>query len=304
MFVKKENEDPQKTAPHLDGVPETLLIPLWARAVEQSHPRPLIVDPHAARIVAMLDYDFAQFERKRVETENFCVRSRVIDQVVSEILTLNPGTPVIEFGPGLDTRFQRIGHLASSWLEVDLPEVISLRNQFFDPHPDRSVVSGSMLETDWMNSCRVSDTPPLFIAEGVFYFFSHDQIRRLLSGIRTRHPGSSFVFDAISPVYLKLSNLWHPLTDSSLQFALSPGASEIVGWDAEWSVKNYVGYGDSPWYDSVMHRFAWWKRLAVRFLPIARHAFMIVHAQCSRNDGIDAETSPDEAKIFGTRTAP
>lgn len=271
----------EKVEPELAGVPETLLIPLWARAVEQRRPDPLIVDPDSARIVETLDYDFDQFEKKRVEGENFCVRSRVMDEVVSEILTACPGTTVVEFGPGLDTRFQRLGHLAERWLEVDLPEVVSLREQFFEPHPSRTAVSCSMLDVGWMDACRSVTQPPLFVAEGVFYFFSHDQIRELFASIRGQFPGASFVFDAVSPLYLKLANLSHPLTRSSLQFALSAGASEIPQWDPEWSIHKYVGYGDSPWYDSVMHRFAWWKRTAVRLLPLARHAFMVVQATSS-----------------------
>ena len=271
----------EKVNPQLAGVPETLLIPLWARAIEQSRSDPLIVDPDAARIVAALNYDFGKFQRQRVETENFCVRSRVMDEVVSEILTAHPGTTVVEFGPGLDTRFQRLGHLAEHWLEVDLPEVVSLRQQFFPAHPSRTTMSCSMLDSDWMDACRTLEQPPLFLAEGVFYFFSHDQIRSLFRSVRKHFPGAGFVFDAVSPLYLKLSNLRHPLTTSSLQFALSPGASEIPTWDPEWSIPRYVGYGDSPWYDSVMHRFSWWKRTAVRLLPLARHAFMIVHAAAS-----------------------
>ena len=294
----------KKIDPQLGGVPETLLIPLWARALEQLHANPLIVDPDSTRIMALLDYDFNKFRNKRVDSENFCVRARVIDEVVSEILTANSGTPVIEFGPGLDSRFQRIGHLASSWLEVDLPEVISLRNQFFDSHPKRFVVSASMLDPAWMDSCPVSGRPPLFIAEGVFYFFSHEQIRGLLSGIRKRFPGTSFVFDAVSPAYLKLSNLRHPLSNSSLQFALSAGAAEITQWDPEWTIQKYVGYGDSPWYDTVMHRFAWWKRAAVRLLPFARHAFMIVHARSSLAGGSPAAASTGNDPSSGTKASP
>lgn len=281
-FDRLKSVQSEKVDPQLGGVPETLLIPLWARAREQSHPNPLIVDPDSERIVRSLDYDFSRFHRKRVEAENFCVRSRVVDAVVSGILKNNPGTPVIEFGPGLDTRFQRIGHQAAWWVEVDLPEVMSLRNCFVDPDPDRLPISGSMLESEWMDLCPPSETPPLFIAEGVFYFFSHAQIRGLLSDIRERFPGASFVFDAISPFYLKLSNLLHPLSGSRLQFALSPGAAEITEWDAGWWVTKYVGFGDSPWYDSVMHRFPIWKRLAVRLLPAARHAFMVVHTESGR----------------------
>jgi hypothetical protein len=70
----------------LAGVPETLLIPLWARAREQTREKPLIIDPTAARIVASLDYDFGQFERKNVATEDFCVRANLIDQVVRDAL--------------------------------------------------------------------------------------------------------------------------------------------------------------------------------------------------------------------------
>ncbi len=298
------SNSPEKINPQLGGVPETLLIPLWARALEQRRANPLIVDPDSTRIIESLDYDFTRFEKKRVETENFCVRSRVVDDVVSEILTASPGTPVVEFGPGLDSRFQRIGHLASAWLEVDLPEVIVLRNQFFDPHPNRSVVSSSMLDPAWMNLCGNFAKPPLFIAEGVFYFFSHEQIRGLLSGIGTQFPGASFVFDAVSPAYLKLSNWRHPLKTSMLQFALSPGAAEISRWDADWSVQKYVGYGDSPVYDSVMHRFAWWKRAAVRLLPFARHAFMIVHARSLHSADSYAKIRPDEDPTIGKQTAP
>ncbi len=95
----------QRVEPKLEGVPETLLIPLWARAQEQTHPHPIVVDPYSARIVSALDYDFDRFRSKQVEVENFCVRAHVMDRLVSDILTASPRRNVVEFGPGLDTRF-------------------------------------------------------------------------------------------------------------------------------------------------------------------------------------------------------
>ena len=67
--------------------------------------------------------------------------------------------------------------------------------------------------------------------------------------LKTEFPGSSIVFDAVSEFYLKLSNLQHPLANSRLEFALSPEAADIPGWDPEMSIRNYIGFGDSPWYD-------------------------------------------------------
>lgn len=134
-----------------------------------------------------------------------------------------------------------------------------------------------MLNQEWMDKLRGTMTaPPLFIAEGVFYFFSRPQIRDFLQRLKTEFPRSSIVFDAVSELYLKLSNFQHPLRNSRLEFALSPKAADIPKWDPQMSIRNYIGFGDSPWYDGMMHRFAWWKRYAARLLRPARHAFMVV----------------------------
>lgn len=266
------------TNPQLAGVPETLLIPLWARAEEQSHSDPILIDPDSARIVNALDYDFDQFKTKRVEAENFCIRAKVLDDLITRILEASPGRTVIEFGPGLDTRFRRLGHLAERWVEVDFPEVIALRERFLPPDPKRTVIGCSMLDEQWIEEvAQTCSEPPLFIAEGVFYFFSHDQIQEFLKTLKGNFPDASIVFDAVSSSYLKLSNLRHPLSTSRLQFALSANAAEITKWDPDMVVSDYVGYGDSPFYDGLMHRFAWWKRAAVRLIPSVRHAFMILN---------------------------
>lgn len=91
----------KRITPDLNGVPETLLIPLWARAQEQSHPDPIIVDPVAQQIVAALDYDFSRFTKQRVDAENFCIRSKVMDSLITDILRDSGPRTVIEFGPGL-----------------------------------------------------------------------------------------------------------------------------------------------------------------------------------------------------------
>ena len=269
----------EQILPGLGGVPETLLIPLWARAVEQRHVNPIIHDPEASRIVASLDYDFESFREKQVEVENFCIRAHIIDQVVSGILKQSsPGRNVVEFGPGLDTRCSRIGSKVPLWLEVDLPEVIDLRSRFLPANGNRTMVASSMLDDAWIEAIREKcDGPPLFIAEGVFYFFSKEQIREFMKRLSVAFPGSDLVFDAVSSWYLKLANLRHPLSTSRLQFSLRSHAAEIPEWDAGFKIKDYIGFGDSPAYDDVVHRFPMWKRVLRTICPYSRHAFMVVH---------------------------
>ncbi len=140
------------------------------------------------------------------------------------------------------------------------------------------MVSCSMMDDEWIQHVRANCAePPLFIAEGVFYFFTKEQIRNFLRRLSDAFPGAGLVFDAVSPWFLKLSNLRHPLKSSRLEFALRPVATEISQWDARNSVEDYIGFGDPPAYQDVMHRFSWWKRIARRVLPATRHSFMVVH---------------------------
>ncbi len=260
----------------LSGVPETLLIPLWARAIEQSRERPLIVDPTAAKIVQSLEYDFDQFARKKVATENFCVRATLIDQFVRDALG-GSGRSVVEFGPGLDTRFHRVGENTPRWVEVDFPEVISLRKRFIDADPRRVLVARSMLDWAWIDEAGpLGETPPLFIAEGVLYFLTPAQVREFLTTLADRFPGSSIIFDAVSPTYLKFSNLHHPLRSSKLIYSVGPHGKEFSKWDPRLSVERYLGYGDQPQYADMLRRFPLWKRTAVRLIPFVRHSFKII----------------------------
>lgn len=48
--------------PLLGTVQETLLIPLYARAVETRKEHALLRDPRAEEIVASIDYDFGRFD--------------------------------------------------------------------------------------------------------------------------------------------------------------------------------------------------------------------------------------------------
>ena len=45
---------------NLKGVPETLLVTLWARAAETKHYNPIIKDDKAVEMVEQIKYDFSK----------------------------------------------------------------------------------------------------------------------------------------------------------------------------------------------------------------------------------------------------
>ena len=71
---------PDKITPDLTTLSETLFIPLWARAVEQQKPAPLLVDPVAPKMLARLDYDFSQYAKATASQAGCCGRTCLFDE--------------------------------------------------------------------------------------------------------------------------------------------------------------------------------------------------------------------------------
>lgn len=262
----------------LDGPQATLLMPLWARALESRRPDAILRDTAAVRIVETLPFDFGSFHRKRVPISDYCIRSRLVDGLVREEMQKRPRAPVIELGVGLDTRFTRLGD-GRRWIEADFPEVVSLRNRLLPVDSRRSVVPARLPDCSWLDGLDVAAAdPPIFVAEGVLYFLSTADVRRLFTDLATRFPGAAFIFDAQSWFYLAFSNFMHPLKARSarLRFAVGREGAEISAWDPRFVVERYVGFGDRPAYDSFLHRLSPLKRVAAWLHPATRHAFKVL----------------------------
>jgi O-methyltransferase involved in polyketide biosynthesis len=255
----------------------TLLMPLWARAVESRSATPLLHDARAEEIVDRLDFDFDEFRRRSVPSVDYCLRASVIDQLVQRFLNGHEQATVVEIGVGLDTRFDRLNRGNAVWMELDLPDAMQIRRLFFEPVDRRFMISGSLLESDWLDEVEQHRQGPiLFVAEGVLYFFDEPQIREVISRLADRFPGAGVVFDAQSPLFLWFSNRRHPMQDSRLRFSLAD-VRKIESWDERLRIRDYIGFGDSPYYDAGMSRVSGLRRWARRLCPPIRHMFKIVH---------------------------
>jgi O-methyltransferase involved in polyketide biosynthesis len=197
----------EKVKVELGSVQKTLLLPLWGRAIEARQPHPLLVDREAGEIVHRLDYDFSDFEANLDEISRlgWIVRCVHIDATVKRFLESYPKATVVNIGCGLDTTYERVDNGTLRWYDLDLPDVLSLRQQLI-PQKERSVyLAGSVFDTSWFDEVEVADNI-FFIASGVFYYFDESQVKELLLKIADRFPGSEIIFDASSPLGVKMAN--------------------------------------------------------------------------------------------------
>ncbi len=64
----------------LKDVSETMLITVWARAVETERNGGLIQDPAAVEMLKHIDYDFSAFEKATMSQIGCCIRANVMDR--------------------------------------------------------------------------------------------------------------------------------------------------------------------------------------------------------------------------------
>ena len=191
---------PEKITPDLTVLSETLFIPLWARAVEQQQPAPLLVDPLAPQMLARLDYDFSKYAKATASQAGCCGRAWLFDEQARRFIAAHPDAVVVQVGAGLDARYERLGRPAiTAWYDLDLPEVIALRRELL-PESGNIYLSESLFAPEWMTRVAAHGKPVLLLAEGVLMYFAESEVKDWLATLAQHLPQATLVFDIIPTI--------------------------------------------------------------------------------------------------------
>jgi O-methyltransferase involved in polyketide biosynthesis len=178
----------------LGTVQETLLVPLYARALDSRGKRPILNDPKAAEVADSIDWDFRRFNQKS-RVMGCVLRTAMFDDWVTAFMSRHPEGTVIEIGAGLNTRFERLDNGRVHWFDLDLPDSVELRRKFFIDSERRKTLAGSIVDKDWVAEVRQSPRPYCFVAEAVLIYLTEHDVRTALKQIATNFPSASVAFD-------------------------------------------------------------------------------------------------------------
>lgn len=187
-----------QTVPNLTGVPETTLWPLHNRASEAARPDGCIRDPKCLEIYRALDYDYDRSFGPADASHG--VRSQLFDQKIAEFLQQHLNGVIVNLGEGLETerfRFEEPEYAQSLWLSVDLPEAIALRERFIQPDERHLHIPLSALDTAWFDAVP-PDRPVFIAAQGLFMYFTEDEVSTLTKAMARRFPGALLMFDYLN----------------------------------------------------------------------------------------------------------
>ncbi len=250
------------------SIQETMIGPLWARAVySQKYPE-ILEDPKAIEILGKINYDFTELKAFLEDWRGIglLVRAHCLDNAVKKYIGNHPEATVVNIAAGLDTTFHRVDNGKIQWIDLDLPDAIKFRSKVIPETLRNHYISSSVFDLDWIKKIEyVPSKGIFFIAGGFIYYFSEDQISTLFKTLAEHFKGGGIAFDSVNKLAMKIVNRRAKKYESELSFSLAIGNPEKI--IPKWSDKLKI----IDWYSlySRIARNPKWPKKALKMIKIS-----------------------------------
>ncbi len=200
----------------LAHVSDTGLLTLFGRALD-SRTGGSIHDPLAENLAAALVPVLGQSNRplhrrlakgqiKALLGTYMGLRARHFDDKAVDFLARHPDAVIVNLGCGIDTRFHRLRlRLQAPALEVvdiDLPELIRVKQKVIAPEPGYRMVAGDVTQRAWFDELPPT-RPLLFLAEGLLMYLHPQHAKALVLDLQQKAPGSELVAEVVRRRWLE-----------------------------------------------------------------------------------------------------
>ena len=219
----------EKIKPDLNGTAETMLQSFYARAEYSQRKKHKFYDAKAVELVNRIDYDFSTASKDQTMSSGVIARTLVLDELVEDFIGRNPTATIVNIACGLDTRFYRVDNGIITWYNLDLPDVIKLRDQIFLESGRVSSIGASALDPNWFKEVK-NRKNVLFIIEGLSMYLTAEENAKILSIIRKNFDTATVIMECIAKMWVKRERV-----EKSIQ---QTGARFVFGADSFDDIKN------------------------------------------------------------------
>ena len=236
-------------------VQETLVIPLFGRKMCTERFPDLFQDPKAVELIDRLDYDFSELEKKtkskgyQFGALEVAMRETDLMAEMKDYLKAHPKALLVNLGCGLDQTCENADNGECRIINIDLPDVISVRNTLLPGNDRVRNLACDLNDITWFDEIDASKGV-CFMAAGVFYYFKKVDIQKLFTAMEKRFPGCRLVFDAANERAVKIMlKTWVKeagITSISDYFSVNDAKKDLA-WltDTKISSRGYMlGYND------------------------------------------------------------
>ena len=212
--MNSEREKVKLSDIEISDVAATSFVTLYCHAIESQSKYPILDDPKAVEITQELNKilsgsknrlkeDLVKGKLKKEMVTHIAIRAKQYDKYVRDFLENSPDGVIVNIGCGLDSRFLRIDNGKVMFYDLDLPEVIEIKKQFFEENERYHFISSSVLDYEWMSIVAEHKGPFLFMAEGVFMYLHREDVQSLILKLRLKFSSSELVCEVFNSIWLK-----------------------------------------------------------------------------------------------------
>jgi len=232
----------------LSDVSKTALATLRSHVIESQNKNPIINDPMASYCLEKLQSFVSEeektllFDRKLPSslTRHIALRARKYDNIVNDFIVNNPSCTVINLGCGFDTRYWRINNEKCEYIELDLPEVITIKKEILKEHLSYELFGCSVLDTSWIDKVVTkTNRNIILIAEGLFMYLQKYDVINLFKKIANSFYHSQIVLEVVIEKYT--SGLWKKIVEMKIKriLGLDAGSSYNFGVRQSSEIESY-----------------------------------------------------------------
>lgn len=122
------------------------------------------------------------------------------------------------------------------WYDLDFPDVIRFRSQFFSENERVQSIPKSVLDTTWTEQIHPHENSMvIIIAEGLLMYFAEEDVSQILTLLANQFPEAHMFFDVVHSYFInkKISStfLWGIDQAKDIE-KLHPSVELIQSWSA------------------------------------------------------------------------
>jgi O-methyltransferase involved in polyketide biosynthesis len=243
-----------------DAIGETLLITLYMKCLESRKPDSIITDKIACELVNKIDYDFSKYDKAINSSVGVAIRANYFDEMLQSFIKRTQNAVIVIIGCGLDSRYERIGQFAekASFYQLDIPEVMQLREQFIPAHKNEIYLSSSMLETQWMDEIKLA----------------HPDGQLVFKNLAERFSNSELLFDIVNIWMSKNSHIHDSVKMTKAKFIFgTDDDKEMESWEENLQHVSTKLFGDFK----KFKRVGFIRIMLMKLIPTLKYSGRMLH---------------------------
>lgn len=204
----------------MDSVNRTLYIPLYGKSFV-SKKGIILRDEKAEEIWAAECFPLKGKSASKWLTYYMGMRSAVFDRWLAEKMAENPDAVILHIGCGMDSRIHRVGDRGHLWFDVDFPEVISLRREYYTESETYKMIPGDLRQRGWLEN--IPGGSAIVVLEGVSMYLTPEELKTAFANLYGHFVKVQILMDCYTEFAAKASKYKNPINDV--------GVTQVYGLD-------------------------------------------------------------------------